>query len=118
MGDTVNVTIALERDLLRQAKVIAARYDTSVNALLRNYLAHLTELGVVEHRPAGGNVETLFRFSMGLMPRNAAMRSLGVSDYGLLIRLMNAAGLPLPSVPIQSRKAMVDTFLKAMRSHA
>ncbi len=38
MASTVNFTGAVDRDLLRRAKVVAAKSDTSVNALFNAQL--------------------------------------------------------------------------------
>ena len=43
MAQTVNFTGAVDRDLLRRAKVIAAKTDTSVNALFNAELRYLVE---------------------------------------------------------------------------
>ena len=38
-----NLTLTIEEDLLRGARRIAVDRDTSVNALVRNYLGHLVQ---------------------------------------------------------------------------
>jgi len=43
MSGTVNFTSSVDRDLLRRAKVIAAKSDTSVNALFNAELRYLVE---------------------------------------------------------------------------
>jgi hypothetical protein len=40
---TRNITLALPADLVRRAKVVAATRDTSVSALVAEYLAALTQ---------------------------------------------------------------------------
>ena len=42
-GTTVNFTGAIDRDLLKRAKIVAAKSDTSVNALLNAQLRYLVE---------------------------------------------------------------------------
>ena len=37
----LNVTLALEEDLLREARVVAARRQTSVNDMVREYLREI-----------------------------------------------------------------------------
>jgi len=53
MADTVNFTGSVDRDLLKRAKVIAAKSDTSVNALFNAELRHLVE--TYEAAQATGN---------------------------------------------------------------
>lgn len=36
-----NITLAIDADILRQARIFAAKNDTTVNALVRNYLTQL-----------------------------------------------------------------------------
>jgi hypothetical protein len=43
MASTVNFTGSVDGDLLKRAKVIAAKTDTSVNTLLNAVLRHLVE---------------------------------------------------------------------------
>jgi hypothetical protein len=59
-------------------------------------------------------LQVLADYSMGRTPRRVAMQGLGVSDYGDLLRLLNAANLPHPIVPIAERKAMVDGMVAAL----
>ena len=42
-GTTVNFTGAIDRDLLKRAKIVATKNDTSVNALLNAQLRYLVE---------------------------------------------------------------------------
>lgn len=116
--DTVNFTIALDRDALRRAKIIAARHDTSVNAMIRHYLDHLHDFGLDREDNASGNSEVMFRYSMGLIPKKQAMKELGVSDYGIFVRMMGRAGLPLPAVSKDLEQKMVDDFLQVVNQRA
>jgi hypothetical protein len=50
---TVNFTGAVERDLLKRAKILAAKTDTSVNALFNAELRYLVE--TFEAAEAGSN---------------------------------------------------------------
>jgi hypothetical protein len=64
---------------------------------------------------ASGVMQELIDYSMGFKPRSAVMAELGLDDYGLLLRLLNAAGLPHPIVPIAKRKAMVAEMTAAIQ---
>ncbi len=114
MADSVNFTIALDRDALRRAKIIAARHDTSVNAMIRHYLDHLHDIGLDNEGNASGNSEVMFKYSMGLIPKKQAMTELGVSDYGIFVRMMGRAGLPLPAVSKDLERKMVGDFLQVV----
>ena len=43
MAETVNFTGSVDRDLLKRAKILAAKSDTSVNALFNAELRYLVE---------------------------------------------------------------------------
>lgn len=43
-----------------------------------------------------GIAEVLAGYSIGLIPRSTAMQSIGIQDFGMLLRLLNVAGLPHP----------------------
>ena len=53
MAETVNFTGSVDRDLLKRAKILAAKSDTSVNALFNAELRYLVE--TFEAAEAGGN---------------------------------------------------------------
>lgn len=96
MAQTVNFTGAVDRDLLRRAKVIAAKTDTSVNALFNAELRYLVE--TFEAAEAGGNhnYRVLLDFSLGRLDSFAAMNTLGVDSDEDLFLLMAQAHLPMP----------------------
>ncbi len=60
---------------------------------------------------SSGVLQTLIDFSAGKLPRAVALKELGLDDYGVLLQLMSANGLPLPIVPIASRKAMAQKMV-------
>lgn len=45
-----------------------------------------------------GISETLAHYAIGSIPRQVAMKAIGTDDYGILLRLLNAAGFPHPQV--------------------
>ena len=53
MAETVNFTDSVDRDLLKRAKILAAKSDTSVNALFNAEPRYLVE--TFEAAEAGGN---------------------------------------------------------------
>jgi hypothetical protein len=60
-------------------------------------------------------MQELIDFSLGFKPRTAVMAELGLDDYGSLLRLLNAASLPHPIVPIAKRKSMVAEMIAAIK---
>jgi len=64
---------------------------------------------------ASGVMHGLIDYSLGFEPRTAVMAELGLDDYGSLLRLLNAASLPHPIVPIAKRKVMVAEMTRAIR---
>ncbi|MGI8534898.1 MAG: DUF6364 family protein [Mycobacteriales bacterium] len=61
-----NITLSLPADLVRRAKVIAATRDTSVSALVADYLSSLTE--------DEDDYERLWRDERQLMAQGLSMR--------------------------------------------
>lgn len=110
MASTVNFTGAVDRDLLRRAKVVAAKSDTSVNALFNAQLRYLVE--TFERADAGQNVNyvTLLAFSLGKLDGPSAMQTLGVDNEEDLFVLMAQARLPMPRLPEVQTASMVATL--------
>ena len=107
MATTVNFTSAIDRDLLKRAKVIAAKSDTSVNALFNAELRHLVETFESAERSGNQNFKVLLDFSLGRLAGDAAMRALGISSEEDLFLLMAQAHLPMPRLPDAITQDMV-----------
>ncbi|OOH72628.1 hypothetical protein BOX24_06415 [Leptospirillum ferriphilum] len=106
-GHMPNITFDLDEDLLREVRVIAARYDTSLNALVRDYFLHLAQSGLASEGNLNGNLQMLFRYSVGHMTRKEAREALGVNDVRLT-QLMRMAGFPPPRSPKAEEDAQVE----------
>lgn len=108
MASTVNFTGSVDRDLLKRAKVIAAKSDTSVNALFNAELRYLVE--TFEAAEAGGNqnFKVLLDFSLGRLADGEAMHALGIDSDEDLFLLMAQAHLPMPRLPDASTQEMVE----------
>ncbi|MCP5127462.1 MAG: hypothetical protein H6973_18035 [Gammaproteobacteria bacterium] len=107
---TVNFTGAIDRDLLKRAKIVAAKSDTSVNALLNAQLRSLVETyeaGEVAHNE---NYATLLAFSLGRLDDQAVIKTLGIDSEEDLFLLMAQARLPMPRLPEVETRKMVDTL--------
>lgn len=114
----MNITFALDEQLISAAKQVAARHDTSVTALVRSALEHQVALDAAAvSSGASGVLQELIDYSMGRRPRAVAMAAIGVSDYGALLRLLNAANLPHPLVPVAKRQAMATSVVHAVRAN-
>jgi hypothetical protein len=107
MSSTVNFTSAIDRDLLKRAKVIAAKTDTSVNALFNAELRHLVETFESAERSGNQNFKVLLDFSLGRLAGDAAMRALGIGSEEDLFLLMAQAHLPMPRLPDAVTQDMV-----------
>ena len=108
MATTVNFTGAVDRDLLKRAKVIAAKTDTSVNALFNAELRHLVETFEAAEISGNQNFRVLLDFSLGRLADDAAMRALGIDNDEDLFLLMAQAHLPMPRLPEAVTRDMVE----------
>ena len=110
MTETVNFTGAVDRELLKRAKIIAAKSDTSVNALFNAELRHLVETFEAAEASGNQNFRTLLDFSLGRADDKAAMLTLGIESQEDLFLLMAQAHLPMPRLQQTKTHAMVDSL--------
>lgn len=76
---------------------------------------YLAPGAAVAAQPArNGIAETLAQYSVGAIPRLAALRQIGTDDYGVLLRLLNAAGFPHPQVKADQRAQMLVSLASAL----
>lgn len=108
MAGTVNFTSAVDRDLLKRAKVIAAKTDTSVNALFNAELRHLVETFEAAESSGNQNFKMLLGFSFGKLTGAEAMQALGIDSDEDLFLLMAQAHLPMPRLADAVTRDMVD----------
>ena len=112
----MNITFALDDELIAAAKAVAAKHGTSVTALVRTALEQQVAVdNDASWMGASGVLQELIDYSLGFKPRSVVMGTLGLDDYGALLRLLNAASLPHPIVPIAKRKAMVAEMKSAIQ---
>ncbi|MFA7666982.1 MAG: hypothetical protein WCY32_12790 [Burkholderiaceae bacterium] len=112
MSKTVNFTGSVERDLLKRAKVIAARNDTSINALFNAQLRYLVETFESADTGRNANYATLLAFSLGRLDAGAALQALGLDSEEDLFLLMAQAHLPMPRLPDDDTAGMVQALHK------
>jgi hypothetical protein len=108
MADTVNFTGAVDRDLLERARILAAKSDTSVNALFNAELRYLVETFEAAEASGNQNFRTLLDFSLGRIDERRAMRALGIGSDEDLFLLMVQAHLPMPRLSEAITNGMVD----------
>ena len=111
-SNTVNFTGAVDRELLKRAKVLAARNDTSVNALLNaqlRYLVETFESATVSHND---NYTTLLAFSLGKLDSGQVFERLGIDSDEDLFLLMAHARLPMPRLPEAETERMVEQLMQ------
>lgn len=111
----VNFTGSVDRDLLRRAKVVAAKADTSINALFNAELRYLVETFEASEASGNRNFKTLLDFSLGRINDHVAMSALGIDSEEDLFLLMAQARLPMPRLPDASTRGMVDSLNALVR---
>jgi hypothetical protein len=104
---SVNFTATVDRDLLRRVKVLAARNDTSVSALLNAELRYLVETCEAAERLGNSNAAALLAFSLGRLSDEQAMEQLNLEQEEDLFLLMAQAHLPMPRLSEEATAAMV-----------
>lgn len=105
---SVNFTAAIDRDLLKRAKVLAAKADTSVNALFNAELRYLVETFEAAETAGNQNFLILLDFSLGRRDDRETMAALGIDSDEDLFLLMAQAHLPMPRLSESATRAMVD----------
>ena len=110
MATTVNFTGAVDRALLKRAKVIAAKSDTSINALFNAELRYLVETFEAAEASGNQNFRTLVDFSLGRIDDQAVSKALGIDSEEDLFLLMAQARLPMPRLPEVVTQGMVDSL--------
>jgi hypothetical protein len=108
MAETVNFTGSVDRDLLKRAKILAAKTDTSVNALFNAELRYLVETFEAAEASGNQNFRTLLDFSLGRIQDRKAMEALGIDSGEDLFLLMAQAHLPMPRLPDAETRRMAD----------
>jgi len=110
MSTTVNFTGSVDRDLLKRAKVVAAKADTSINALFNAELRHLVETFEAAEASGNQNFRALLDFSLGRADDRTTLARLGIDSEEDLFLLMAQAHLPMPRLPEDTMRAMVESL--------
>lgn len=115
MAETVNFTGAVDRELLKRAKVVAAKSDTSINALFNAELRYLVNTFETAESMGNQNFRTLLDFSLGKIDDLTTLQTLNLDSQEDLFLLMAQAHLPMPRLPEQVTQGMVDKLNALMR---
>ncbi len=115
MSATVNFTAAVDRELLKRAKVIAAKSDTSINALFNAELRYLVETFEAAEASSNQNFKTLLDFSLGRIDDLTAMNTLGIDSQEDLFLLIAQSHLPMPRISELATQGMVDSLHALMK---
>jgi hypothetical protein len=110
MAETVNFTGSVDRELLKRVKIIAAKSDTSINALFNAELRYLVETFEAAENSGNQNFKTLLDFSLGRLGDEQALAALGIESQEDLFLLMAQAHLPMPRISEVQTRAMVDSL--------
>lgn len=105
---SVNFTAAIDSDLLKRAKVLAAKAETSVTALFNAELRYLVETFDAAEAAGNQNFLFLFDFSLGRRDGRDTMAALGIDSEEDLFLLMAQAHLPMPRLSESTTRGMVD----------
>jgi hypothetical protein len=108
MAKTVNFTGAVDRELLKRAKILAAKNDTSVNALFNAELRYLVETFEAAEASGNRNFMTLLDFSLGRIDDRKTMDALGIDTDEDLFLLMAGAHLPMPRLAETDTRRMAE----------
>ncbi|MFI4939850.1 MAG: hypothetical protein ACHP7O_05860 [Burkholderiales bacterium] len=95
-------------ELLKRAKIIAAKSDISVNALFNAELRHLVEAFDAAEASGNQSFKSLLDFSWGRADDHSTMVALGIDSQEDLFLLMVLARLPMPRLPKTTMQDMVD----------
>ncbi len=115
---TVNFTGAVDRDLLKRAKIVAAKNDTSINALFNAELRYLVETFDGAENSGNQNFKNLIAFSLGQATAAQTLERLGTDSAEDLFLLMAQARLPMPRLPEAATQAMAQSLHQLPTSKA
>jgi hypothetical protein len=110
MAGTVNFTAAVDRELLKRAKIIAAKSDTSVNTLFNAEMRYLVETFEAAEASGNQNFRILLDFSLGRIDDHGALTALGIDSQEDLFLLMAQAHLPMPRLAQSTTQDIVNSL--------
>jgi hypothetical protein len=112
MSTNVNFTASLDRELLKRAKLLAAKSETSVNALFNAELRYLVDTFEAAEAADNQNFRALLDFSLGRIDDLTVMERLAIDSEEDLFLLMARARLPMPRLSGAATDEMVDKLIE------
>jgi hypothetical protein len=103
-----NFTGSVPKELLKRAKIVAAKMDTSINALFNFQLNYLVDTFEQSEQNINDNYHALFEFSIGKIDYRQVMDRLAIDSEEDLFLLMVQAHLPMPRLSSERTEAMVE----------
>jgi hypothetical protein len=103
-----NFTGSVNKELLKRAKIIAAKTDTSINALFNAELRYLVETFDAAEKSGNQNYKSLLDFSLGNADELTTLGKLGIEHTEDLFLLMAQARLPMPRLADSVTQGMVE----------
>lgn len=101
------IAFDFDDEQFRQIEAIAAKHQTSINALVRDYFAYVIASGIADDNGMNGNLQVLLDYSIGKIGRNKAKAELGVDDFTLTC-LLRGVNFPPPRASIEHENRMLD----------
>lgn len=105
---TVKFNAAVDRQLLKRARSMAAKLGTSVSGLFNAELRNLVETFEAAETAGNHNFRALIDFSLGRVEQLSTMATLGLDSEEDLFLLMAHARLPMPRLSAKATRGMVN----------
>jgi len=114
--DMPNLTLAIDSETLRLAKIHAARTGQSLSAMVRAYLRGLAREDGELDGGLPADLRVLLRYSAGAISRHAAQSRLGVDYRGLILRLAEHR-IPFPQESDAQARETATRVAALLREH-
>ena len=105
-----NITIHMDDETHRKAKIYSAKTGESLSKLFREYIMKVSSENIVSP-----NREILEKYSSLKISAKDAMSLLNMQCLEELLTLTSTEGLPLPHLDRKSATSMANKFLKAVQ---
>lgn len=101
------IAFDFDDEQFRQIEANAAKHQTWINALVRDYFAVVIASGIADDDGMTGNLRALVNYSAGRISRNKAKAALGVDDL-TLTAMLRCAKFPPPRASLGHENRMLD----------
>lgn len=107
------LTVSIDAQVLDQARKAAADLNQPLDAVVQTLLADFASRTGAAETPE--DFARLQAFSWGRIGYRQLMRELGIDHHEALFLRMCAAGLPMPALPAEATRTMVENFDRVLR---